>query len=211
MAKFYSAENTFNYHFDQVLQAFWRRYPNPYSSHVLSEDTIFREVKKDGKLYSKRLLTKTNKVPNWGKKFFKAKFVCIVEESVVDPKAKTLITYTRNIGFNKIMNVVEKVIYRTSTDQPGKTIAMRSAWIDSQVFGFSNVLRTFGCERFKKNCNKTILGFNHVLEMLFPFHNATNSMNKENVTQKFKEAAKTAGERAKAQAEQIYQVYSVQN
>lgn len=49
---------------------------------------------------------------------------------------------------------MEKVIYRSSID--GKTVAMRSAWIDSQVFGFANVLRAFGCERFKKNCQKTV-------------------------------------------------------
>lgn len=74
-----------------------------FSSHVLTEDTLCREVTRDGKLHSKRLLTKTNRVPKWGERFFKAKFVCIVEESIVDPKEKTIVTYTRNIGFNKIM------------------------------------------------------------------------------------------------------------
>lgn len=80
-----------------------QRYPNPFSLHVLSEDTLCREIRKDGKLYSKRLLTKTNRVPKWGERFFKAKFVCIIEESLVDPKEKVLTTYTRNIGFSKIM------------------------------------------------------------------------------------------------------------
>jgi len=57
----------------------------------------------EGKLYSKRLITKTNKLPKWGERFFKAKSVCIIEESLVDPKSNSLTTYTRNIGFNKIM------------------------------------------------------------------------------------------------------------
>lgn len=70
--------------------------------HVLTEDTICREIR-NGKLYTKRLLTKTNHVPKWGERFFKAKFVSILEESIVDPKEKILVTYTRNIGFNKIM------------------------------------------------------------------------------------------------------------
>lgn len=74
-----------------------------FSGHVLTEDTVVREVREDGKLHSKRILTKTNRVPKWGERLFKAKFVCIVEESVVDPKNKTLVTYTRNIGFNTIM------------------------------------------------------------------------------------------------------------
>lgn len=103
MAKYYENSTHYNYNWDQVLQGFWKRYPNPYSSHVLSEDTVEREIRPDGKLYSKRILTKTNHVPKWGERFFKAKFVCIVEESLVDPETKTLTTYTRNIGFNKIM------------------------------------------------------------------------------------------------------------
>lgn len=53
-------------------------------------------------------------------------------------------------------SVVEKVVYRCSDTEPDKTIAIRSAWIDSQMFGFSRAIRTFGCERFKKNCIKMV-------------------------------------------------------
>jgi PRELI-like family len=79
------------------------------SSHVLSEDTICRELRDDGKLYSKRLLTKTNRVPKWGERFFKAKSVAIIEESVIDLDKRELVTYSRNIGFNKIM--VSQLLY----------------------------------------------------------------------------------------------------
>lgn len=103
MAKYYENSTVFQYSWEQMVQGFWKRYPNPYSLHVLSEDTIEREIRPDGKLYSKRVLTKTNRVPKWGERFFKAKFVCIIEESLVDPNDKTLTTHTRNIGFNKIM------------------------------------------------------------------------------------------------------------
>lgn len=72
------------------------------SSHVLTEDTISREIR-NGKLHSKRLLSKTNSLPKWGERFYNAKAVKIVEESVVDPKEKTLTTYTRNIAFTKVM------------------------------------------------------------------------------------------------------------
>lgn len=73
-----------------------------FSQHVLSEDTFSREIK-NGKLHSKRVLTKTNRVPKWGERFFNAGSVKIVEESIVDPKLKTLTTYTRNIAFTKVM------------------------------------------------------------------------------------------------------------
>lgn len=73
-----------------------------YSTHVLSEDTVSREVK-NGKLYTKRLLTKTNRVPKWGERFINKNIVKIVEESIVDPETKTLISYTRNLGYTKVM------------------------------------------------------------------------------------------------------------
>lgn len=73
-----------------------------YSSHVLTEDTISREVR-NGKLYSKRLLTKTNRVPKWGERFISKNVVKIMEESIVDPEAKTFTTYTKNLGYTKVM------------------------------------------------------------------------------------------------------------
>lgn len=69
---------------------------------MLTEDVVWREVR-DNILYSRRLLTKTNRVPDWGKRFIGTQAVAIVEESLVDPSQKILVTYTRNIGYNKVM------------------------------------------------------------------------------------------------------------
>ncbi|XP_058797718.1 protein preli-like [Phymastichus coffea] len=168
MVKYFESSTIFQFNWDQVAQGFWRRYPNPNSTHVLSEDTISREIK-DGKLYSTRLLTKTNRVPKWGERFISNKgTVKIIEESIVDPKEKTLTTYTRNLGFTKVMSVIEKVVYRVSEENPQWTIARRSAWIESSVFGFSRAIQAFGLDRFKKNCVKMSNGFNYVLANMFP-------------------------------------------
>lgn len=73
--------------------------------HVLSEDTLSREVK-DGKLHTKRLLTKTNVPPKWAERLISSRIVKIVEESIIDPKEKTITTYTRNIGYVKVMVII---------------------------------------------------------------------------------------------------------
>ena len=50
------------YRWDQVGNAVFKRYPNPWSKHVLSEDVVSREV--EGPiLKSIRIITKQNKVP----------------------------------------------------------------------------------------------------------------------------------------------------
>ncbi|XP_055693152.1 protein preli-like [Lutzomyia longipalpis] len=212
MVRYYEEKTTFNFAWEQVALAFWQKYPNPHSNHVLTEDTVQREVR-DGKLYSKRLLSKTNRVPKWGERFYNAKSVKIVEESVCDPREQMLVTYTRNIAFTKIMSVTEKVVYCSSKDTPGSTVAHRSAWIDSQVFGFSRAISAFGLERFKKNCSKMSTGFNWVLHTLFPnpAHQDLHLLHPATKAQKIKEAARTASDHMKAQAEHIYQVYSVKN
>lgn len=65
-------------------------------------------------------------------------------------------------------SIVEKVVYQVSDENSEWTVAKRSAWIDSQVFGFSRAIQAFGLDRFKKNCAKMSEGFNYVLTNMFP-------------------------------------------
>lgn len=170
MVKFYERKDTFKFSWDQVAQGFWARYPNPYSTHVLTEDIVSRYVE-GGKLFTKRLLTKTNpmnRLPKWGERFVSSKSVRIVEESVVDPRTRTLVTYTRNIGLQHIMSVEEKCIYRPAADNPKHTVVERKAWVSSSILGFSCAIQAFGVERFKQNAAKASKGFTYVLERMFP-------------------------------------------
>lgn len=206
MVKYFESSTVFHYTWEQVAQGFWRRYPNPHSNHVLSEDTIVREVR-DNKLYTKRLLTKTNRVPKWGERFVSSRTVKIVEESIVDPKEKTLVTYTRNIGYVRVMSIVEKVIYRVSDENRNWTVADRSAWIDSHVFGFGRAIQAFGLERFRKNCHKMVGGFNYVLNGMYPNITSSESSNHQQPQSKkeaLKDAAKKATDLAKSKAAPIY-------
>uniref|UniRef100_A0A0V0G5E1 Putative preli domain-containing protein 1 mitochondrial n=1 Tax=Triatoma dimidiata TaxID=72491 RepID=A0A0V0G5E1_TRIDM len=207
MVKYYENNTIFHYTWDQVVQGFWRRYPNPESKHVLSEDTIHREVK-ENKLFSIRLLTKTNRVPHWGERFIGSPIVKIIEESIIDPEKRTLTTYTRNLGYTKVMSLVEKVVYRPSEENPSWTIAERSAWVDSQVLGFGRAIQAFGVERFRKNCIKMVHGFNYVLSSMFPSsvsaHHSQTQLSTSTAKEKLKGAAKKASDLAKSKAGSLY-------
>lgn len=62
-----------------------------------------------------------------------------------------------------------------------------------------------------------VFGFNYVLNAMFPVQSPTSASTQHHdhtymtKASKIKEAAKTASEQVKAQAEQIYQSYSVKN
>lgn len=161
-----------NHSWNEVVTSFWQRYPNPYSKHVLTEDTVERELLQGGKLRSVRFLTKTQLktgLPRWAEKFVPHKLVAIIEESIVDPKKQTLTTYTRNVGYSKIVSITEKVEYHQDPHNPHQTIVSRNAWIESQ-FHISQLRRpieAFIYDRFRKNCIKASNGFQWVLSKMW--------------------------------------------
>jgi hypothetical protein len=106
-----------------------------------------------------------------------------------------------------LQSIVEKVVYRENADNPEQTIAERHAWIDSHVFGLSRPIQAFGLERFKKNCSKAELGFQFVLNTLYPGRMPTFSAPKHfdlmEQRDKLKESAKRATELAKSKARPV--------
>jgi len=168
MVLFHQSEHMFRYSWDQVSKAFWCRYPNPQSKHVLTEDVISRKVDSSGKLLTKRLLSKTTKAPKWAEKvgLVQSRVCFIIEESIVDPVNKLLTTYTKNIGMKNILCVDEKVIYKSANDAR-HTNMIRYARFESKMYGLSRPIQAFGLERFKSSIHKAANGFQTVLDYMY--------------------------------------------
>jgi len=135
--KHYGTTHTHPFHWDLIASAIFLRYPNPLATHVLTEDTLHRELRDKDTLYTRRFLTKTNKLPKWGEKFFAnlRKYVPLVEESHVDRKSKVVTTYTRNVGLSRFMVATEKVQYKPDPNDANQTIAVKEVWVESRLYG----------------------------------------------------------------------------
>lgn len=165
--KKYEGSFTFHHTWNQIASAFWRRYPNKYSKHVLTEDILDRKVDKGGQLVTKRLFVKTNSCPKWIERLMRTKNVHILEESIVDPIRQTLTTITRNLGMTNLMSVEETCIYRPHPERKNWTIVERKANFDTKLAGIKRLaVLTFGHERYKKNIRKTDSGFQQVIKKL---------------------------------------------
>lgn len=128
---------------------------------------------------------------------------------------------TTQFSFQSVDETVEY------TEENGKTVAKRSAFITSSVYGFSRAIRAFGVERFKSNCNKTANGFNYILANMFPHHlksleltphlshqhalNNAQSEHKPAKMERLKNATKSIYNFSKAQAMKLTQMFSVKN
>ncbi|XP_041123894.1 PRELI domain-containing protein 1, mitochondrial-like isoform X2 [Polyodon spathula] len=193
MVKYFFSQSDIRSSWEHVFSAFWQRYPNPFSKHVLTEDVVFRKVMPDDTLFSRRLLTKTNHLPRWAEKIFPsnlARSVFVIEDSIVDPKNKTLTTFSWNINHTKLMVVEERCVYSVSQEKQAWSQAKREAWISSGVFGFSRAIQEFGLARFKSNQVKAMRGLDYALSTL---HGGGPS-------RPLKASAKDAAEKAKETA-----------
>ncbi|XP_030630805.1 PRELI domain containing 1b [Chanos chanos] len=169
MGKYFFSETDIGRTWEHVLCAFWQRYPNPYSSHVLTEDVVFRAVTSDNCLISRRLFTKTNRLPRWAECVFPinlSRSVYIIEDSIVDPGNGSFTTLTWNLNHTKLMTVVERCVFLEKQDQPVLTRLTREAWISSAVFGLSRPIQEFGLARFKSNQVKAMKGLEYSLSNL---------------------------------------------
>uniref|UniRef100_A0A3Q1C522 PRELI/MSF1 domain-containing protein n=1 Tax=Amphiprion ocellaris TaxID=80972 RepID=A0A3Q1C522_AMPOC len=145
MGRYFHSEVHIQSPWHQVLAAFWQRYPNPYSGHVLTEDVLYREVTPSNHLLSRRLLTKTNRLPGWAERVFPAhlsRAVYVLEDSIVDPDTNTLTTKTWNLNHNTLMTVVERCLFEEDRSRPSWTRLRREAWICSAVYGLARPIQT---------------------------------------------------------------------
>ncbi|KAJ6667822.1 hypothetical protein lerEdw1_016143 [Lerista edwardsae] len=211
MGKYFLTLSVLKGPWDQVFAAFWQRYPNPYSKHVLTEDILHREVTEDQKLLSRRLLTKTNRMPRWAERFFPANVshsVYILEDSIVDPLNRTMTTFTWNINHARLMVVEERCVYRENPENSSWTEVKREAWVSSNLFGVSRAVQSqlllavlfqeFGLARFKSNVTKSTKGFEYVLaKMQGEAPSKTLVETAKEATEKAKETALAATEKAK--------------
>ncbi|KAL4648768.1 PRELI domain-containing protein 1, mitochondrial [Arapaima gigas] len=198
---------------DQVSTAFWQRYPNPYSNHVLTEDIVFREVTLDNCLISRRLLTKTSRMPRWAEKYFPAhmgRSAYIVEDSIVEPRSQTMTTVTWNISHARLMSVVERCVYRVNPENSGWTEIKREAWISSNLYGLSRAVQEFGLARFKASVTRTMKGFEYILaKMQGDTPARTLAETAKEATGKARETALAATEKAKGLASHAHKKHYV--
>ncbi|KAF2653588.1 hypothetical protein K491DRAFT_717882 [Lophiostoma macrostomum CBS 122681] len=151
MVKFYSSNDIYPYPFPAVTLAYFLRYPNPYSTHVLSTDTIARHYDADKQqLTTVRLHLKRSKLPSGVLKLLPRSLLgasgsgesqaYILEKSVVDITNGTMETESRNLEFTGILSVVERQAFRRPVSQADD---------DAKVFqGMENAVRRHGFLNF---------------------------------------------------------------
>ncbi|KAI5860280.1 MSF1-domain-containing protein [Durotheca rogersii] len=168
--KVFSSTHTFNYSWEEVSTANWRKYCpwNDKSTHVIAVDTLARSVDPaTGILRTERLITCKQSTPEWLKSIIGCMETSrVFETSYVDPAAKTVTMVSQNITWSNLVNVQETVVYRpldghrTQFQQDARITALCGGWQR-----IKNSIEDTLVTRFHENAVKGKEGFECVLAM----------------------------------------------
>ncbi|KAI0762696.1 MSF1-domain-containing protein [Fomes fomentarius] len=149
-----------------VSLAYLLRYPNPFSSHILSCDVISREVTPSGTLRTTRLILKTGSLPRWAPKGIMHRAESwVLEESEVDPLGKVMRCTTKNLDHVKVMRVEEHIHIRQLED--GKTLQTTEAkFLSGFGWGLTKRIENYGLTKFKANLQRSREGFSIILDLI---------------------------------------------
>lgn len=170
--KIFSSQHTFDYSWEQVSTANWKKYPNEVSTHVVAVDVLRREVDPvTGVLRTERLITCKQAIPKWILAMVGGTNVSYVREvSEVDPKAKTLTLRSVNLTMNNLLSVFETVVYKPDPVNPlSSTLFQQEAQITAYASfkRICNKIEDWSVERFNQNAQLGKAGFDSVLQKIY--------------------------------------------
>ncbi|KAG8528020.1 uncharacterized protein KY384_006936 [Bacidia gigantensis] len=172
----FSTSYTFDYGWDEVSIANWRKYClwNKSSSHVVGVDTLSRQVDPStGILVTERLITCTQPAPAVVRALLGGQCTThSYEKSYVDPKRKIVTMCSSNMTWTNLVSVREIVVYepdkQTSFSSLDRTKFSQEARITALCGGWQKVkakIEEATLERFRENAKKGREGLEAVLEM----------------------------------------------
>lgn len=130
--KIWTSEHIFNHPWEKVVEAAWRKYPNPMNPAVTGIDVVDREVS-DGVLLTKRIVASKWGLPGWALSIVGPVSIFYAREySAVNPAERTMELKTRNLTFGSMIAVDETVRYESDPDDPSKTKLSQEAVVTVQ-------------------------------------------------------------------------------
>jgi hypothetical protein len=169
--KVFSNEETFDYSWEEVSTANWRKYCpwNKKSTHVIAVDTLSRTLDPaTGILRTERLITCRQSAPEFLKRIIGGPMEesQVYETSYVDLQTKTVTMVSQNLTWNNMVNVEEEVVYKPLNGH--QTQFVQTARITALCGGWQRIKNSIEdtlVKRFRENAIKGKEGFELVLAM----------------------------------------------
>jgi uncharacterized protein involved in tolerance to divalent cations len=160
--------HVYPFSWEVVTRAFWNKYPNKTLSHVERVDVLDRRLDVQGRLHTIRLAkcTQTN-IPSWVKSVMGSTSSFVYEETICDPKEKTLLLKSTNLSFRSIATVEETCIYTAHPENINLTKYQAKAKVTAFIPMLSKKFESFSVSRGTETAAKGIRAVENICHDIF--------------------------------------------
>ncbi|XP_074645457.1 PRELI domain containing protein 3A-like [Tubulanus polymorphus] len=152
--KLWTSEHIFSHPWETVVQAAWRKYPNPMNPSVTGVDVLERKIDSDGTLKTHRLMTTLWGMPGWAKAIIGDNRAFVSEHSSVDPQRKIFSLHSRNLTGSNVVTVHETLTYSPHPEDRTKTILKQEAEIVVANIPFTSYMENLLATNISQNAGK---------------------------------------------------------
>uniref|UniRef100_A0AC34Q742 PRELI/MSF1 domain-containing protein n=2 Tax=Panagrolaimus sp. JU765 TaxID=591449 RepID=A0AC34Q742_9BILA len=162
--RIWTSEHIFEHPWDTVVNAAYRKYPNPMNGAVTGIDVIKQGVE-DGILKSERILQSHFAIPSWVTKLTGFSGTQYSHEiSEINPADRQMVLTTRNLNASSFLRVDEKLTYLPDPQHPGKTILKQEAMVNVNLPAFTDYCEKAFLHTYQTNALKGRKGVEWVID-----------------------------------------------
>ena len=164
----WSSEHIFNHTWENVVKAALQKYPNPINPCVTGVDVIDRTIDLNTSIIkSHRLLTSEWSMSPWITKLIGGnRMVYGSEHSTIDSKNRHFSLTSRNITFNSVVSVHEKLTYTIHPEDKNKTLLKQEAHIEVKNVPVVDYLEKLMASNINSNAQKGRQAIEFIIEKM---------------------------------------------
>ncbi len=138
-----------------VVTAALNKYPNPVSPSVVGCDIVDRTITSNGVIHSHRLLLANCGIaPTLNKLFNISELGYGSEHSTIDIRRRVMTARTRNLTFNRFINIEERLEYTQHPTDSTKTVLKQEATINVHNVPLTSYVETLVAKTINSNATK---------------------------------------------------------
>eukprot|EP00397_Hematodinium_sp_SG-2012_P041057 GEMP01045128.1.p1 GENE.GEMP01045128.1~~GEMP01045128.1.p1 ORF type:complete len:193 (+),score=22.48 GEMP01045128.1:185-763(+) len=167
--KFVHQSHVYESDWDTVTSAFWIKYPNQFQPHVLSMDTVDREIDADKGLFRvRRIQTLSYGLPSWVELLLRRKLVGVsVEEVTCNLKERKMTVVGKNHSFKDLFGYYETCTYEPHPENDEWTLYTQHATFSTSAFGsFSSMLESQATGSMRRKASKGLEAMSAIISSL---------------------------------------------
>jgi len=164
--KIWTSEHIFDHPWNTVIEAAFRKYPNPMNRAITGIDVVSQEIDK-GTLKTERILQRHFHIPNWASKLTGfAGTQYSHEYTEIDPAKRSMTLTTRNLNGVGFIRVDERLTYTPHPTDSSRTILKQEAAVVVNVPAFTDYCEKTFISIYQTNAIKGRQGVDWVIDQL---------------------------------------------